>query len=218
MHTDPVGARPQRVSEAGPPPVPGEAEALARLAEAGVPLAPMVWVPPAAEEGFYRWNHLPARLVALFDGVASHDPDEDDVEDRAAEARALLTRHVMLDVWVDDLYEATRSLPTRVRVRRPGAPGRIAARGRPTLLALRAIWAEDWSDEAVLARLRATGSVALSEAPVLVHDANEHAPSAATAARIAEAHGDPLDALVDGDGRVTRVGSAARREADEGRG
>lgn len=206
-------ARPFLVPTDGPPPVPGEARELATLARAGIELAPAAWVPAAAEESFYRWNHLPTRLASLFAPVASHDPDEDDIEDVAAEARALIEGHALLDVWVDAFYDAVASLPARVRVRRPGRPGREAARGRPALLALRSTWAEAWSDAAVLSRLRATGSVALEAAPTLVQQSADASASEALARRVRAALDHDGTVRADERGRVTRLGSAARPEA-----
>lgn len=203
MTTDPIGV-PWRASDAAPPAWPGEPADLAALAGL-VPLARRVWIPATAEETFYRLNHLTPRLTALFADVASTDPDEDDVEEIAPQARALVGSHVLLDDWVDAFYDATRPLPERLEVRRPGAAGRRATRGRPALLALRAIWGEAWSDEAVLARLRATGTVPPKARPVIVHAAGDGPAEPALARRVADALGGPRDVRVLPDGRVTRV-------------
>jgi hypothetical protein len=192
-----------------PPAVPGEAAELARLA-GEVRLAPRVWIPAEAEEAFYRLNHLPPRLRELFAPIASRDPDEDDVEEVAPQAREMLARHALLDTWVDAFYDALAPLAGRVRVRRPGTPGRTAAKGRPALLALRAVWAEAWTDAAVTERLRATGSVALTAAPVLIHDADDAPAAPELSARVARILGAPTTVAARSDGAVTRLGSAAR--------
>lgn len=197
-------------SDGAPPAQPGEPADLGALVGV-VPLAPRVWIPAAAEEAFYRLNHLPPRLAALFDEVASTDPDEDDIEEIAPHARALMTSHVLLDDWVDAFYDATRTLGDRLEVRRPGAAGRGASRGRPALLALRAAWAEAWSDEAVTARLRATGSVALEARPAIVHAAGDVPAEPALAREVAGALGAPREVRVLPDGRVTRVVPVAHR-------
>lgn len=207
--TDPSGlGLPWPPSDGAPPPLPGEPSELAVLAGV-VPLAPRVWIPAEAEEAFYRLNHLPPRLAALFVDVASTDPDEDDIEEIAPLARALVTSHVLLDTWVDAFYEAARTLGERLEVRRPGAGGPRASRGRPALLALRAVWAEAWSDEAVTARLRATGSVALDARPAIVHAAGDVPASATLAATVAETLGGPREVRALPDGRVTRVAPLA---------
>ncbi len=203
--TDPPGSVvPWPPSDGPPPRWPGEPADLADLVGV-VPLAERVWIPAAAEETFYRLNHLPPRLTALFADVASTDPDEDDVDEIAPRARALVASHVLLDDWVDAFYEATRPLAERLEVRRPGAAGRRASRGRPALLALRAVWGEAWSDDAVTRRLRATGSVALDARPIIVHAAGDAPADRALATRIADALGGPRDVRVLPDGRVTRV-------------
>lgn len=197
-------------SDAAPPAQPGEASDLGALVGV-VPLAPRVWIPAAAEEAFYRLNHLPPRLAALFDEVASTDPDEDDIEEIAPHARAMLTSHVLLDDWVDAFYDATRKLPDRLDVRRPGAAGRTASRGRPALLALRAVWAEAWSDEAVTARLRSTGSVALEARPTIVHAAGDVPAEPELARHVADALGAPREVRALPGGQVTRVAPVATR-------
>lgn len=210
MEAVPAATRPYRVDGSGPPPLAGESAELATLAEAGVALAPLVWVPPSAEDAFYRWNHLPSRLRELFAPVSEADPDEDDVEDLIPEAHALLARHALLDAWVDAFYDAIATLPDTVTVRRPGARGVDVSRGRPALLAIRAAWAEAWSFEAVLARLRASASVALEAEPLLLHDAGSEPAPPATVARVGEVLGRTCDVHADGAGRVTRLASPAR--------
>ncbi len=157
--------------------VDAEVEALYALQEAGFTLAPLRLVPAAAEESFYRLNNLPGRLNALFSGLDFSDPDEDDIEELAPEAQALLNTHYLLDEFVDLFYEGLKGLPGRVRLRRPQVgrarpPGRVAARGRPALLALKHLWADDWSFEELTARLK-KGGVALAARPVLVGSADE---------------------------------------------
>ena len=216
--SDLTGTGPPWPASAEPPPTyPGEPAELAALA-GELPLAPRVWVPAEAEEAFYRLNHLPPRLTALFADVASSDPDEDDVEELIPAARALLAGHALLDEWVDAFYERTGVLGERLRIRRPGAPGRTAAAGRPALLALRRTWAEAWSDEAVLARLRASGSVALDAAPMIVQAAGDAPAPPELAARVAAILGGPRAAFCLPDGRLTRLGSATRPEGEPARG
>lgn len=148
----------------------GRAEvASLREAAASTPLAPRVWVPASVEAAFYRLNRLPPRLEALFDGVAGPDPDEDDVEELAPEARALIAGHALMDLFVEAFYEALRPLPSPVRVRRLGTAGRVAVRGRPALLALRATWADDFTDAAIVGRLQAGGGVVPPARPTVLH-------------------------------------------------
>lgn len=189
---------------AGPPPGEDpESRSLARLADERA-LAPRVVVPAAAEAAFYRLNHLGGRLDALFDGLASDDPDEDEIEEVAPEARRLLAGHVLLDVWVDAFYDACRPLPARLRVRRAGDAGRTATNGRPALLALRAVWADAWQDEAIVARLRAGGGVRPEPAATIVHGDDRPLDASAQATVEAVLGGD-WRAFADADGAITRL-------------
>ena len=188
----------------GPPPGDDpETRALARLADA-VTLAPRVVVPAAAEAAFYRLNHLGGRLDALFDGLASDDPDEDEIDEVAPEARRLLAGHVLLDVWVDAFYDACRPLASRVRVRRDGEAGRVATNGRPALLALRAVWADAWEDEAIVARLRSGGPLRPDPAATIVHG-DDRRVEATVQEAVDAVVGDGWRAFADRDGAITRL-------------
>jgi len=184
----------------------GGAEERAALAkvEGVVPLAERVVVPAGVEAAFYRLNQLPGQLGDVFRGLVSRDPDEDDVEDVAPEARALLARHVLDDVFVEAFYEASSQLPERVRVRRLGREGTLALRGRPALLALRAAWAEAWTDDAIVARLRETGELMPAPRAVVVHGADQPAPEAVVT-QVAEALGAPPRIVTLVNGRVAQL-------------
>lgn len=180
-----------------------EIAALLALAAAGLPVATVVVVPAEAEERFYRLNNLPERLSGLFAGVDLRDPDEDDLEELAPEAQALLRGHFLLDEVVDAFYEATASLPARLAVRRPDADGVRVGRGRPALLALKRAWADEWTVEALDARLRGDGGLAPTARPVLVHGPPEPAP-AELAARVRATLGEALEPFV-AEGGVARL-------------
>lgn len=145
---------------------------LLRAERAGLPVTPMVIVPNDVETGFYALNNLPERLRRLFAGVASEDPDEDDLEDLVPEARALVREHALLEEVIERLYEALEGLPERVMVRRAGAAGVTAWRGREALLALKRSWVDDWEVDAIAARLRSGHGLAPRGRSVLIHDAD----------------------------------------------
>lgn len=166
-------------------------------------LAPRVWIPSAAEEGFYRLNNLPGRLTDWFADVLDTDPDEDDVEDLIDGAQAMVRQHALMDVWVDAFYESLRDLPERVRVRRLGNEGAVVRNGRPALLALREVWLAAWTLDAVIHRLRGTGSVALDAAPVVVHAEDQPLDSDDLSGGGAQSE----VLFVDAERRVTRVSS-----------
>lgn len=175
-----------------------ELTALAQLHRAGLPVAPLRVVAPSAEEAFYRLNNLPEQLLRCFSGLDLGDPDEDDLELRAPEAQALLKTHYLLDEFVDSFYAALSGLPARVRVRRAVVPGggslsgRAVLRGRPALLALKALWADDWSFEALLNRTAETGSVAVQARAVVITAVGQEAADDALVQRAAEVLGQPV--------------------------
>jgi hypothetical protein len=151
-----------------------ELQNLKRLSEAGLAVAPILVVPASLEEYFYRLNNLPAQLSSIFAKVKPKNPDEDDIEDAVPQAQALLKRHYLLDEVIDMFYEGLGFLPERVTVRRAGGNGasitksKVVTKGRPALMALKDIWSEDWSFEAVLERLERTQTIGLEARPTLI--------------------------------------------------
>ena len=201
----PSGRRPTEpaASDASP----GAADELAwlRRAEAhGVPVAPMAVVPPQVEADFYRWNNLPERIEALLAGLDPRDPDEDDVEDLLPTVSAWVRDHALLDAVVDTFYDALGGLPSRLTVRRPGAPGSPALRGRPALIAVKRVWAEDWLLAPSLARAHGGRGWLPAPRPVLIHTADVRADPAVAAAA-ARALDRPIHAWSDPEGRLARL-------------
>lgn len=199
--------RPQALAELSPEATAAcpELAALAALSRAGLPVADVVVVPGAIEERFYRLNNLPRRLQRLFAAVDPEDPDEDDVEEAAPAAEALIAQHFLLDEVIDDFYAATRRLPAALRVRRAEEDGEIAVRGRPALLALKHTYQRDWSYQAVWGRLAAGRGVALEARPVLVHDASDGTVPSELARRAADTLGRRVALQASSAGRITGV-------------
>ena len=182
-----------------------ELAALASLARAALPVATVVVVPAAVEERFYRLNNLPHRLNEVFAAVDPGDPDEDDVEEAAPAAEALIAEHYMLDEFIDDFYAATAALPARVQVRRPARDGELAARGRPALMALKRTYQRDWTFDAVWERLDTRGAIALEARPVLLHEP-EHGPAeTALVERAATSLGSQVGLRVTASGSIVGV-------------
>lgn len=182
-----------------------------RRAEAlGVPIAPMAVVPARVEHDFYRWNNLPSRFDALFIDVDPRDPDEDDLEELAPTAMAWVRDHALLDEVVDAFYDALFGLPTRIVVRRPGAVGVAAGRGRPALLALKRTWAADWAVDRLALRAATGAGWRPPPQPILIHAADLHrdgdlaAAAGAAIDRSVEAWCDPM-------GRLARLAVPAVR-------
>lgn len=187
-----------------------ELSALRDLARAGFSLAPLRILREDAEEQFYRLNNLPQRLSALFADLDLTDPDEDDLEERAPGAQRLVREHFLLDEVVDLLYAGLEGLPSSVRVRRlnePGAtfPGRVARRGRPTLLALKDTWTEDWSFAALWERTRTHASIALAARPLLLSASGLEDAGEAQAARASSLLGQKVRLLHDPEVGLTGV-------------
>jgi hypothetical protein len=146
-----------------------ELAALHTLQRHGLHVAPTLIVPGRAEEWFYELNNLPAQLSVLFAGVDLQNPDEDDIEELAPQAEALLTQHYLLDEFIDLFYARTATLPPQLRLRRPsGGAGRTVMRGRPALLALKQLWADEWRFDVLMQRLEQEHTIALHARPVLV--------------------------------------------------
>lgn len=181
---------------------------LRRAEHLGMAVAPMAVVPVAVETEFYRLNALPRRIKALFRGVDLRDPDEEDLEDIAPAAAGLVREHALLDEVIESFYEAMVGLPHELEVRRAGSGGVMATRGRPALLALKRLWAADWTAEALTLRLAAQdGGLTPSAAPVLVHGRSGLA-DAGTSAAVSEALGRQLRAWTDPAGLLTRLSPA----------
>jgi len=189
---------------------PGAAEegselAWLRRAEAlGVPVAPMAVVPPQVEADFYRWNNLPERITAWLAALHREDPDEDDLEDLLPTVAGWVRDHALLYAVVDTFYGALEGLPSRLVVRRPGAPGGEAVRGRPALIAVKRLWAEDWLLAPTLARARAGRGWLPAPRPVLLHAADLRADPAVSVAAV-RALGRPVAAWSDPEGRLARL-------------
>lgn len=150
-----------------------EVKALHTICQAGYAVAPLVIIPAAVEERFYRLNNLPEQLNALFAQVNQDDPDEDDIEELAPEAIRLFKSHYLLDEFIDVFYQVTDVLPGSLQVRRAGMAGEHVVKGRPALLALKELWAADWSFEALMDRLEQTRTIALEARPVIIGPADE---------------------------------------------
>jgi hypothetical protein len=193
-----------RIAVNAPPDAAPELAWLRRAQELGVPIAPMAIVTEAVERDFYRLAHLEPRVRAHFAAVDPRDPDEDDLEDLAPDVAAWVLDAALLVEVVEGFYEAQAGLSARVRVRRSGADGVIAVRGRPALVAVKRTWAADWSPAAIAARLSAGGGWMPRPAPVLVHDADLR-PDAAAARAASEALGRDVDAWCDARGRLARL-------------
>lgn len=162
-------------------------------------------LPPQLEEQFYRLNNLPRQLAALFKELDPRDPDEDIVEEVEEQALALVARHYLLDETIDAIYEVYDRLGGNVVLRRPGvSEGRHATHQRACLLALKDLFKDDWSAQAVLTRLAVDASLAIDARPILLHVSGGQHDSKASQ-RASQSLGQPVQIRLDGEGRMTHV-------------
>jgi len=183
----------------------GELEKLGRLHAAGLAVAPIMVMQASSQEDFYRYGNLVRQLSELFRGVDPADPDEDDLDEIAPAAMALVTGSYLLDEVIDEFYETVRLLPPERRVRRPGSAGLTARGDRGSLLAVKRIWADDWSFEALRTRLASTRSFVLEAQSVLLHAADEPSSDPALLGRVSEVLGERCRVWVTKGGSISRL-------------
>lgn len=149
---------------------------LSRLHQAGIAITPMHIISPEVETNFYKLNNLPEQLSQLFQQVDLQYPDEDDIEEIAPQAQALLQQSYLLDEVIDAFYASLEHAPEWLCLRYPYPYSLDIAdvehkvlRGRPSLMRLKALWRARWSYEALWARLEQRQSIALQSYPILMH-------------------------------------------------
>ena len=179
MHTfvEAAHLNPERVGE--------EARRLARAADQ---LAPGFVLNAEFEENFYRMNNLPEQLRTLFAPINPRRIDEDALEVLCAKAEQLVRSSYLLDDEVQLFYRALAAaqlIGSDVHLRRDGATTSITVTatlpGADVLIALKKLWAHDWTFDAVLERLDTHASVGLEARPVLIFAGAPGRPDARTA-------------------------------------
>lgn len=124
-----------------------------------------------AEEQFYLSNNLPEQLRDLFKPLNPRRLDEDLLEGLSGRAHKLVLDAIMLEDFVSMSYTAFKNvaLTGAFNLRRPGEGRKEAANDRRgMLLALKRVWAYDWSFECVLERLDKAGKIGLDARAVYV--------------------------------------------------
>jgi hypothetical protein len=124
-----------------------------------------------AEEQFYLSNNLPEQLRELFKPLNSRRLDEDLLETLTGRAHKLVLDAIMLEDFVSMSYTAFKNvaLTGTFHLRRPNDKHTEAASDRRgMLLALKRVWAYDWSFERVLERLDKSGKIGLDARAVYV--------------------------------------------------
>ncbi|ACO47052.1 hypothetical protein DEDE109153_14295 [Deinococcus deserti] len=143
-----------------------------RLAAHGVP---GMLIPAGFEEAYYRYANLPEQLARLFRPVNPARIDEDLLEPLTDQAQNLIRTSFLVDDAVQVFYRALGNAGLangELHARRPGIQhtqtARVTPPGTAALHAVKRLWAQDWTFEAVLERLDMTGSVALEARPTLL--------------------------------------------------
>ncbi len=158
-------------------PLDEELEQLKRLEQSGFVLAPSLIIPASIEENFYRLNNLPEQLALIFKDVNKENPDEDDIEELEPQALALFKRHFLLDEFIDLFYTALEPLDSKLIIRRSGSDqATVANKGRPSLIALKNLWASSWTFDAILERLEKTQTIAVEASHILIQAKNDGPP------------------------------------------
>ena len=135
-----------------------------------------MFIPAAYEEAYYLGVNLPEQLARLFAPVNPQRIDEDVLEGLCERAQELVRTSALSDDAVQVFYRALKNAGLdsgALELRRPDAPEREAAPrvlppGTAALHALKRLWAQDWTFEAVLTRLDDTGGIGVDARPTLV--------------------------------------------------
>ena len=159
-----------------------------------------------AEEAFYLSNNLPEQLRLIFAGLNPRRLDEDALENACQRASRLIVESYMLEDFIAQAYLALRNTglenaSLHVRRERSKTLENTLESGdgrRGAILALKRLWARDWSFDAVLERLDTTGSVALEERPALVFAGHGGTPDPNLSGVASRALGVSVRALADG--------------------
>jgi len=180
-----------------------ELAALARLVAAGYAWHGIA-LPASFEERFYRLNNLPHQLLSLYQGLDPGDPDEDIVEEAEAAAVALVAQHYLLDESVDLIYDSLTWNGAAVVRRASAGEGKAVSGRRGVLLAVKQLYRDDWTVDAVMDRLAASAALGLEARPVLVTTAPERLDPLLSS-RASSTLGVAVKAWVDDAGGLTRV-------------
>lgn len=173
------------------------------LLKEGSLVSPSLIVPASTEETYYRLNNLPEQLQQLFKKVNLSDPDEDDIEDLEPHALELFKKHFLLDEFIDTFYSALTPLGSSLCVRRPETQGRTVTKGRPTLIALKNLWATHWTFEAIMQRLSETKSIAVEAQSVIIQAPSD--PKLYNDDAAQNALGQAVQLAKDTQGQITRI-------------
>jgi hypothetical protein len=189
-----------------------EAQDLGRLEQTVI--APgFVWF-THGEEQFYLSNNLPEQLRNVFKAFNPRRLDEDALEVACERAQKMVRESYLLEDFVAQSYTALKNVGVErnLHVRREFS-GNLSGQLEPgqdrrgALLALKRVWAQDWSFEAVLGRLDASGQIGVEARPCLIFAGPGGAIDSERSSHVSKLLGRKVQARV-WDGRVVGLESS----------
>lgn len=138
-------------------------------------------VPASFEEEYYVGVNLPEQLARLFAPINPNRIDEDVLEGLCDKAQELVRGSSLSDDAVQLFYRALKNAGLdsgAIEVWRPDSTekeraARVMPPGTAALHALKRVWAQDWTFEAVLERLDDTGGIGADARPTLLRRATD---------------------------------------------
>ena len=190
-----------------------EAQDLGRL-EPNLIAPGFVWL-THCEEQFYLSNNLPEQLRNVFKAFNPRRLDEDALEVACQRAQKLVRESYLLEDFVAQSYTALKNVGIEgiLHVRREYCRREFSSAletgqdRRGALLALKRVWAQDWSFDAVLERLDASGQIGVDARPSLIFAGPGGTVDAERSSQVSKLLGRKVQARV-WDGRVVGLESS----------
>jgi hypothetical protein len=190
-----------------------EAQDLGRL-EPKLIAPGFVWL-TQGEEQFYLSNNLPEQLRHVFKAFNPRRLDEDALEVACERAQKLVRESYLLEDFVAQSYTALKNVGIEgtLHVRREYSRREFSGAletgqdRRGALLALKRVWAQDWSFDAVLERLDASGNIGVDARPSLIFAGPGGAVDAERSSQVSKTLGHKVQARV-WNGRIVGLGSS----------
>jgi hypothetical protein len=185
-----------------------EAQQLGRL-EPTLVAPGFVWF-THGEEQFYLSNNLPEQLREVFKAFNPRRLDEDALEVACNRAQRMVRESYLLEDFVAQSYTALKNVGIEgiLHVRREFS-GKLETGQdrRGALLALKRVWAQDWSFDAVLERLDASGQIGVDARPCLIFAGPGGTVNAERWSQVSKLLGQKIQARV-WDGRIVGLESS----------
>jgi hypothetical protein len=161
------------------------------------------------EEQFYLSNNLPEQLRDVFKPFNPRRLDEDALEVACERAQKLVRESYVLEDFVAQSYTALKNVGVEgtLHVRREfSSKSETGQDRRGALLALKRVWAQDWTFEAVLERLDTSGKIGVEARPSLIFAGPGGAIDAERSGQVSKTLGRKIQARV-WDGQIVGLES-----------